>query len=144
MKPRSLRSEMGDVEHHLLSHPSIRKAMVALPTTGPYSDQLTAILKLDSINESNVHSGINIVSKSELEASNFDWSSIPAHLKERLPAYIAPSSWNGIKVMPLHSSEILTDPRLVNSSLTYPRRVTPMSVGAVAIFHCSHQMISLP
>ncbi|PQE24211.1 non-ribosomal peptide synthetase protein [Rutstroemia sp. NJR-2017a BVV2] len=104
MKLRGLRIEMGDVEHHLLSYPSVRRAMVVLPTAGPYSDQLTAILELHGTNEPNIHSGIDIMSKSELEASNFDWSIISAHLKERLPAYMAPSSWIVIKIMPLHSS----------------------------------------
>ncbi|KAM3084248.1 hypothetical protein ACMFMG_001647 [Clarireedia jacksonii] len=104
MKLRGLRIEMGDVEHHLLSHPSIRRAMVALPTTGPYSDQLTAILELDSASEPRVHTEIDVMSKSELEVSAFKWASVSAHLNERLPAYMTPSSWIVIKVMPLHSS----------------------------------------
>ncbi|PQE22797.1 non-ribosomal peptide synthetase protein [Rutstroemia sp. NJR-2017a BBW] len=104
MKLRGLRIEMGDVEHHLLSHPFVRRAMVALPTAGPYSDQLTAISELHRDNEPNVQTGIDIMSKSELEALNFDWSILSAHLKDRLPAYMAPSSWIVIKTMQLHSS----------------------------------------
>jgi hypothetical protein len=71
IKPRGLLIEMGDVEHHLLSHPSGRRAMVALPTAGPYSDQLTAILELHSINEPKAHTDIYNMSKSERERSRF-------------------------------------------------------------------------
>ncbi|PQE17917.1 non-ribosomal peptide synthetase protein [Rutstroemia sp. NJR-2017a WRK4] len=122
MKLRGLRIEMGDVEHHLLSQPSVRRAMVALPTTGPYSDQLTAILELHGAQEPNVHSGIDIMSKSELEASNFDWSIISAHLKERLPAYMAPSSWIVIKTIPLHSSGKLDRSKLLKWLADLPEK----------------------
>ncbi|TGO66628.1 hypothetical protein BOTNAR_0057g00120 [Botryotinia narcissicola] len=112
IKLRGLRIEIADVEHHILSHPQVRKAMVVLPNSGPYADQLTAIIELESSNDSEVASGIAVVSHLGLEASGFKWSRIANHLLDHLPSYMVPSSWVAMKTIPLHTSGKLDRPRL--------------------------------
>ncbi|KAK6609410.1 NRPS protein [Botrytis cinerea] len=112
IKLRGLRIEIADVEHHILSHPQVRKAMVILPTSGPYADHLTAIIELETSADSEIASGIATVSHLELEASGFKWSRIANHLTDNLPSYMVPSSWVAMKTIPLHTSGKLDRPRL--------------------------------
>ncbi|APA06242.1 hypothetical protein sscle_01g010120 [Sclerotinia sclerotiorum 1980 UF-70] len=120
IKLRGLRIEIADVEHHLLSHPQVRKAMVVLPTSGPYADQLTAIIELEIPTSFEKNGGITVVPHLELEASGFKWSSIADHLIENLPSYMVPSSWITMKTIPLHTSGKLDRPRLTKWLTSLP------------------------
>ncbi|KAF7868586.1 hypothetical protein EAF04_005117 [Stromatinia cepivora] len=130
IKLRGLRIEIADVEHHLLSHPQVRKAMVVLPTSGPYADQLTAIIELEIPTSFEKDSGIAVLPHLELEAFGFQWSSIANHLLDNLPSYMVPSSWIAMKTIPLHTSGKLDRPRLtkwltslplIHRAETYPK-----------------------
>ncbi|KAF7899054.1 uncharacterized protein EAF01_008267 [Botrytis porri] len=120
IKLRGLRIEIADVEHHILSHPQVRKAMVVLPTSGPYVDQLTAIIELETSTGSGIASGIAVVSHLDLEASGFKWSRIANHLLDHLPSYMVPSSWVAMKTIPLHTSGKLDRPRLTKWLTSLP------------------------
>ncbi|KAB8303804.1 hypothetical protein EYC80_005178 [Monilinia laxa] len=120
IKLRGLRIEIADVEHHLHSHPQVRKAMVVLPSSGPYMDQLTAIIELEKFTDIGRGSGIEVVSHLELEASGFRWSDIANHLLDNLPAYMVPSSWLAMKNIALHTSGKLDRPRLTKWITSLP------------------------
>ncbi|KAI9647542.1 hypothetical protein NHQ30_003927 [Ciborinia camelliae] len=129
VKLRGLRIEMAEVEHHILSHPQVRKAMVLCPTSGPYSDQLTAIIELEMAVNFEKGSGIEIVPHLELESSGFRWSVIANHLLDNLPAYMVPSSWVAMKTIPLTTSGKLDRPGLTKwlTSLPLIQRVKAYS-----------------
>ncbi|ESZ98619.1 nonribosomal peptide synthetase [Sclerotinia borealis F-4128] len=145
IKLRGLRIEISDVEHHLLSHPQVRKAMVALPTSGPYVDQLTAIIELDISTKFEKDGGIEVVSQLELEASGFQWSSISNHLLQNLPSYMVPSSWIATNNIPLHTSGKLDRPRLSNwlTNLPTMQRTETFPKSSEAPFLLSDDHIAL-
>ncbi|RAL61557.1 hypothetical protein DID88_009596 [Monilinia fructigena] len=147
IKLRGLRIEIADVEHHLHSHPQVRKAMVVLPSSGPYMDQLTAIIELEKSTDFDRESGIEVVPHLELEASGFRWSNITNHLLDNLPAYMVPSSWVAMKNIPLHTSGKLDRPRLtkwLTSLLVIPRAETyPKSSESTLLSSDDHVALEL-
>ncbi|KAJ8058399.1 hypothetical protein OCU04_012589 [Sclerotinia nivalis] len=145
IKLRGLRIEIADVEHHLLSHPQVRKAMVVLPTSGPYADQLTAIIELEIPTSFEKGNGITVLPHLELEASGFRWSSIANHLLDNLPSYMVPSSWIAMKIIPLHTSGKLDRPRLTKwlSSLPLIQRAETYPKSSEAPLISSDDHISL-
>ena len=104
VKLRGQRIELGEIEHHILSQPTVRKAVVLLPSSGPYKDSISALVEFETSGPVANHDDIYVIQDSELEASSLSWSKISDHLREMLPAYMMPSTWIAIKKIPLHTS----------------------------------------
>ncbi|CAG8909360.1 unnamed protein product [Penicillium egyptiacum] len=117
VKLRGQRIELGDIEHHTSSHPSVRHAAVELPKAGRYRDSLVAVLSLRDIA---LHSSDVPTDKEELapvfgdqlDAVRKSISDIRTYLEQRLPPYMVPSSFFVLKNIPLLGSGKINRPKI--------------------------------
>lgn len=107
IKLRGQRVEVGEIEHHLIDHPSIRNAVVLLPSSGSCAEKLTAIVQPQTWTELSTNEVLEIFPMPELQKLGFDWSELYAYISGKVPPYMIPTSWITVTSMPLHSSKKL-------------------------------------
>lgn len=107
IKLRGQRVEVSEVEHHLIDHPSIRNAVVLLPSSGPCADKLTAIIEPQTGTEFPTNEILTILQTRELQDLGFEWSELDEYIIGKLPVYMIPTSWVAVTSMPLHTSKKL-------------------------------------
>ncbi|KAF2820227.1 acetyl-CoA synthetase-like protein [Ophiobolus disseminans] len=109
VKIRGYRVELGEIEHHLRSHPLVLHAVVLYPKKGKHTEKLTAVVQLSTDSESGAsHIGSN-------EPSYVD-QVLAAHLNNKLPKYMIPQAWLTAHQMDLTSSGKI-DRRAINSAV---------------------------
>ncbi|WP_163867352.1 non-ribosomal peptide synthase/polyketide synthase, partial [Myxococcus eversor] len=84
VKLRGFRIELGDIEAALLSHPSVRDAVVLVREDSPGDQRLVAYVTGD--------------------AEPLNAALLKAHLQPRLPEYMVPSAFTHLGVLPLSPS----------------------------------------
>jgi amino acid adenylation domain-containing protein len=105
IKLHGRRIEIGDIEHHLASHPLVRQSMVMLPSAGVHAKRLVAIVVvLNTISTNN----INKVSKEEEASISMakephisELAKIKDFLSSKLPSYMLPQAWVVVQDIPL-------------------------------------------
>ncbi|KAK4157425.1 non-ribosomal peptide synthetase [Chaetomidium leptoderma] len=91
------RLELDEIVHHLAADDAVRHAVVVLPRSGPCVKRLVAVLSLRGVTG-------NAADKFELVASreaSLAMEKIQERLREKLPAYMVPSTWILLQAIPL-------------------------------------------
>ncbi|KAL2183691.1 non-ribosomal peptide synthetase [Thermothelomyces heterothallicus CBS 203.75] len=91
------RLELDEIIHHLVSDNAVRHALVLLPKTGPCANRLVAVLSLREFAGSS--SGKLELVTSKEAASAVD--KVQDRLREKVPAYMVPSTWMVVESIPL-------------------------------------------
>ena len=100
------RLELDEVAHHLGADDAVRHAVVMFPRSGPCAKRLVAVLVLSlrEVATTGEQTG-NAASKFELVTSSEEASSlvdkVQERLREKLPAYMVPSTWLVLRGIPL-------------------------------------------
>lgn len=105
VKIRGFRVDLEEVERAILLHPGVRQCAVVVSATEPGTAALTAFVAPATVNNPSVY----------------------LLLRERLPAYMIPSTIVGVDAFPLTSSGKIDRRRLVHEQ---PRHAVPVSTGA--------------
>jgi amino acid adenylation domain-containing protein/non-ribosomal peptide synthase protein (TIGR01720 family) len=91
------RLELDEIVHHLAADDAVRHAVVVLPRSGPCAKRLVAALSLRGTTG-------KALGKFELDTSREAASAmdnVQDRLREKLPAYMVPSTWIILQVIPL-------------------------------------------
>jgi amino acid adenylation domain-containing protein/non-ribosomal peptide synthase protein (TIGR01720 family) len=99
VKLRGLRIELGEIEHHITKQKAVRRAAVLLPRQGACKDQLTVVLSLSTVHESEPEKGIRLL----VGYRNYV-EQIKQDVSVHLPAYMVPSLWVIASSIPLSIS----------------------------------------
>ncbi|CAG8957989.1 hypothetical protein HYFRA_00000332 [Hymenoscyphus fraxineus] len=102
-KVHGQRLELGEVEHFLNLQSSIKYALAMVPSNGPLSSRLVAMISLEGeATVPQLRSGsFNIVDPNECSAELF---AIREHMCSNLPPYMVPTSWIVTSCIPFLSS----------------------------------------
>jgi amino acid adenylation domain-containing protein len=108
IKLHGRRIEIGDIEHHLASHPLVRQSMVMVPSAGVHAKQLVGVVVLaDSISPHHTNRGgtmgVSISLSTEPHGSHL--SNIKEFLSQKLPAHMIPRAWVVVQGIPLLISD---------------------------------------
>lgn len=102
VKVAGRRIELGEVEHHISTHPRVRLCMVLYPRAGDHANTLIAVLelhpqpsKLDQEQEQEAEQEQQEVGDGDgaLVENHSDILGISVHVRERVPEYMLPSFW---------------------------------------------------
>ena len=132
LKVRGQRVELGEVEYHLSAFPGIALSMAVMPQSGPYSKVLIAVIQLhQQCGKRDMHpTKLDLVSKENVLAANFDKEKLAQLLKSKLPSYMVPAHILVVSTLPLSVSgkidRKVVNAWLVNTSLTF-EPLTPKS-----------------
>ncbi|KAH5402212.1 hypothetical protein HBI32_167770 [Parastagonospora nodorum] len=99
VKLRGLRIELGEIEHHIAKQEAVRRAAVLLPRQGACKDQLTVVLSLSTVHESESEKGIRLL----VGYRNYV-EQIKQDVSVHLPTYMVPSLWVIANSIPLSIS----------------------------------------
>ena len=124
LKVRGQRVELGEVEFHISTFPSIALSVAAMPQAGPYSNTLIALIQLHSENEgTQVHTtDFDYVSNEHLSTIGFDKEKLSHSLRSKLPSYMVPTHLLVVNKLPLSVSGKI-DRRTVDSWLASTSRI---------------------
>ncbi|KAL2038969.1 hypothetical protein N7G274_008309 [Stereocaulon virgatum] len=124
LKLRGQRVELGEVEFHLSTFPSIALSVAAMPQTGPYSNTLVALIQLHCENKgTQTHTtDFDYVSSEHLSTINFDKEKLSDFLKSKLPSYMVPTHLLIVNKLPLSVSGKI-DRKIVASWLASTTRI---------------------
>lgn len=121
VKIRGQKVELGEVESHLATHPSVRLCAVMYPRSGPFAERLVAIVEPRNANQRNRGS-----------AAKISLESIKNHLSQRIPSYMVPQIC------------IVTDPMPLTATLKIDRqRLTTWVVEQDVVKASSHSFKSV-
>ena len=96
IKLRGQRMELGEVEHHIASIPTVAVSMVMRPNRGCFAGELLVVLQArDSRNSRIVHEPLAVAHKQGVTID-----AIRSHLEPLLPAYMLPTAALAVKSMP--------------------------------------------
>lgn len=92
------RLELGEIEHHLNGDGDVLNAIALLPKAGRCSKKLVAVISLRDISAKVVDNTLHIVTdKFAFEKLHL----IQDRLREKVPAYMTPSTWVILQQLPL-------------------------------------------
>ncbi|KAL2192774.1 non-ribosomal peptide synthetase [Corynascus similis CBS 632.67] len=91
------RLELDEIIHHLASNDAVHHAAVVLPQAGPCAKRLVAVLTLRHIGSS-AAKGFEVVASREAAVAV---GKIEEQLREKVPAYMVPSTWLVLEAIPL-------------------------------------------
>ncbi|QGA19993.1 hypothetical protein EYB26_007693 [Talaromyces marneffei] len=92
------RLELGEIEHHLNGDNDVLNAIALLPKIGRYSKKLVAVISLRDFSTASDNTTLNIVTdKLAFEKLHL----IQDRLREKVPAYMTPSTWVILQHLPL-------------------------------------------
>ena len=128
-KIRGQRVELGEVEHSLSMYPGIAMSMAAYPQSGPYSKSLVGVLQLrhETLRLSTPSAPICLLSRQQLEATQFIKANLSLYMESRLPKYMVPNHWLVVEKLPLSVSGKI-DRKLVDAWLVSTDRDPESSV----------------
>lgn len=128
-KIRGQRVELGEVEHSLSMYPGIAISMTASPQSGPYSKSLVGVLQLRHESLPLISSApIRLLSKQQLEATQFIKSNLSLYMESKLPKYMVPNHWLVVEKLPLSVSGKI-DRKLVDAWLVSTDRDLESVIG---------------
>ena len=126
MKMRGQRVELGEIEHHLSTCPSLALSLVLGPTTGPYAKGLVAVVQLRGTPESTGTPGeLRLLCPEDLERARFSSSKLVQSLQGVLPGYMIPNHWLVVERLPLSASGKI-DRKLIDHWITTVDRSTQL------------------
>lgn len=113
VKLHGQRLELGDIEHRIARHASVRHPVARIPRAGPLKDKLVATLDYHNIpvaagskapdsDADGRSKGMTVLDTEELKAIEADLSKIRQDLEETLPSYQCPSVWINVAAIPLN------------------------------------------
>ncbi|KAK7987126.1 hypothetical protein PG988_002114 [Apiospora saccharicola] len=109
VKLHGQRLELGEVEHQILAHPTVRHAVARIPRAGPLKDKLVAAVSFhdealppSTSTESNTEESLVPLSHSAM--AEMDMAGIRQDLESSLPTYMVPSVWVGVQAIPLNGN----------------------------------------
>ena len=128
-KIRGQRVELGEVEHSLSMYPDIAIAMAASPQSGPYSKSLVGVVQLrhEILCSSNPSTTICLLSRKQLETTQFIKADLSRYMESKLPKYMVPNHWLVVEKLPLSVSGKI-DRKLVDAWLVSTDRDPESSV----------------
>lgn len=105
IKLHGRRIEIGEIEHHLASHPLVRQSVVMLPSAGVHTKRLVAIVVVPTtIGTNNVNKvgkeGDASISMAK-EPRSSELAKIKDFLSTKLPSYMLPQAWVVVQEIPL-------------------------------------------
>jgi amino acid adenylation domain-containing protein/non-ribosomal peptide synthase protein (TIGR01720 family) len=113
IKINGQRVETGEVEHHLIYHPSITNAVVLQPRIGPYKSRLIALVVWDGSTDSPTQgTHVRAISISQQHRLTSQVAEIRTHLSENIMEYMIPVGWISLQAIPLNDS-CKTDRRML-------------------------------
>ncbi|KUJ06201.1 acetyl-CoA synthetase-like protein [Mollisia scopiformis] len=86
VKVRGQRVELGEIEHHLVTDPSVKHGLVLLPKAGPFRNRLVSVVSLSHTNSSQATTALALVPHRIRDPDQ-----IRERLSSLLPAYMVPS-----------------------------------------------------
>ncbi|PYH86079.1 nonribosomal peptide synthase [Aspergillus uvarum CBS 121591] len=111
-KLRGLRIEMGDIEHHAGTFPSIKHGVVAVPRAGRMKESIVVVYTLNGHDDSQEVSDLRPLSLADLELSLMSPGQLKHHLATHLPPYMVPKTFIGVGTLPLLASGKIDRPKL--------------------------------
>ena len=132
LKVRGQRVELGEVEFHLSTFPSVALSVAAMPQVGPYSNTLVALIQLHCENEgTQTHTtDFDYVSSEHLSTINFDKEKLSNFLKSKLPSYMVPTHLLIVNKLPLSVSGKI-DRKVVASWLASTTRIYESKITSI-------------
>lgn len=108
IKLRGRRIEIGEIEHYLASHPSVRQSIVMVPGTGIHAKRLVGIMTLEDNKpirhvEGRKTGTASITLSTEQHESKL--SDVKTFLTRTLPPYMIPEAWLVVRNIPLLISD---------------------------------------
>ena len=134
VKVRGQRVELGEVEHHLASHPAVAACVVAHPKSGQYYKCLVGVVQLQGrVGTSKTHLP-SLQGTPELQVIHpqeimFDTSQLAQYMQERLPPYMVPNVWILVDKIPLSTSAKIDRKKVVTWLTDLDREVNTSQVG---------------
>lgn len=127
VKLHGQRVELGEIEHHLENEPSFRQSMVLIPKSGFCKWRLVAVITLQGLlTASTMESAgdLRLVDSAGQEKAEPTIAIARESLSHRLPAFMLPSIWLVVELIPLLKSGKLDRKTVLNhvqdlSSETY-------------------------
>ncbi|KAK7911863.1 hypothetical protein PG985_014344 [Apiospora marii] len=106
VKLHGQRLELGEVEHQILAHPTVRHAVARIPRAGPLKDRLVAAMSFHDVAlpSTGTDNTEGLVPLSNAAMSEVDTAAIRQDLESSLPAYMVPSVWVGVRAIPLNGN----------------------------------------
>ncbi|CAG9987268.1 unnamed protein product [Clonostachys byssicola] len=105
VKIRGQRTELGDIEHHLTSAPSVKQGAVFLPKKGHWAERLVAVVSLVQLAQAAPKDGrLQLVGQEHQAAVSNAVETLHAILGKSLPSYMIPAAWFVVESLPLTPS----------------------------------------
>ena len=104
VKLRGQRIELDEIEHHISSHGLIKHSMVALPSKGPCTKQIVAVISLlDLSRQATIfeHNDLTLVAGAEKNSAFSQVGKISDFMSDRVPSYMVPTVWVILWDLPL-------------------------------------------
>ncbi|KAF2157224.1 acetyl-CoA synthetase-like protein [Myriangium duriaei CBS 260.36] len=105
IKIHGQRVEIGEIEHHLTTHPAVREAVVVKASGGTFEGRLCTALVLDGFGPE-VYQGSELTKiDDELRSSAMQViSDVQRHLSKRVMQYMVPACWVPAAILPVNLS----------------------------------------
>lgn len=105
VKIRGQRTELGDIEHHLTTAPTVKQGSVFLPKKGHWADRLVAVVSLAELSGLPTRNGeLHLVGSEHGKTVTEAVKTLHGVLSERLPSYMIPAAWFVVESLPLTPS----------------------------------------
>ncbi|KAI9150478.1 Nonribosomal peptide synthase atnA [Paramyrothecium foliicola] len=111
VKLNGQRLELSEVEHHLGADQAVQYGLAAIPTLGPCTKRLIAVLSLKALANLGKEDEMQLVPK-HLSTSHL--AGIRERVARHLPSYMIPSRWIVVNHLPLLPSGKLDRRRVIN------------------------------
>jgi amino acid adenylation domain-containing protein/non-ribosomal peptide synthase protein (TIGR01720 family) len=119
VKIHGQRTELSEIEHHLLMAPGIDKAVVLFPKSGPCANRLVAIASITGFSSTTEHtSGVPLLSNAQKDQASPNLQKIREYLKSKVPPFMLPAVWVPVTRIPLSTNmkvDRLTAMRMLES-----------------------------
>ena len=106
LKVRGQRVEVGEVEHHLGTHPRLELSMVLGPKAGPFERALVGVAQPRALpsRSTSAANEIRLLTLEEMRQAQCDPAQIFRFLGSKVPGYMVPTHWLFVEKMPLSAS----------------------------------------
>jgi non-ribosomal peptide synthase protein (TIGR01720 family) len=104
VKVRGQRIELGEVEHHLSTHPIVQHAVVLYPARGRLTKRLVAIISLRGNVQPSTGDEVKLAVSMSMEVLSARIRDIRDDISKQLPIFMIPETWVILENLPLTSS----------------------------------------
>ncbi|OJD33837.1 nonribosomal peptide [Diplodia corticola] len=107
IKLHGQRTELGEIEAHLLSCPDVGNGLVLFPRAGPFADRLVAVVELHSTpprEEEHGEDEMELLDSSGNSLLTSELSKTRDELARSVPLYMVPGLWVVVKRVPVTST----------------------------------------